>query len=129
MSIILSSNLNRLSRTIKAQIPRLAKTVDSYIPPDTLEDTAVNLKQILKIVSRIKEGSKDLLMDYLNLSEFYLTEPLDVVSCTEVDIEDLEVREKIISPKHCKIVTNAENVPETVKKGTVKIPKSQWSNL
>ncbi|GBM00358.1 hypothetical protein AVEN_179180-1 [Araneus ventricosus] len=65
---------------------------------------------------------KKLLADYLDLPESTnLEESLDVIYTMEKEIEDLQVKFKILLTKHCK-GPNADNVPMTVHKPKLKIP-------
>ncbi|GBM51897.1 hypothetical protein AVEN_186184-1 [Araneus ventricosus] len=60
--------------------------------------------------------------DYLDLPESTnLEESQDVICTMEEEIEDLQVKFKILITKHCR-APNADNVPMTVHKPKLKIP-------
>ncbi|GBL90834.1 hypothetical protein AVEN_215564-1 [Araneus ventricosus] len=114
--------LNRLRRTIKDKVTRLSKTAESYEPPATPEESEIILNQKLLNVLELIAHMKKLLADYLYLPESAnLEESLEIIYTIEEEIEDLQVKFKILLNKHSK-PPNAENVQMTVHKPKLKIP-------
>ncbi|GBM14335.1 hypothetical protein AVEN_55331-1 [Araneus ventricosus] len=114
--------LNRLRGTIRDRVTRLNKAAESYETPATPEESEIILNQKLQNVLELKAQMKKLLADYLDLPESTnLEEPLEVIYNMEEEIEDLQVKFKILLTKYCK-APNADNVPMTVHKPKLKIP-------
>ncbi|GBN97839.1 hypothetical protein AVEN_176218-1 [Araneus ventricosus] len=114
--------LNRLRGTIRDRVTRLNKAAESYEPPATPEESEIILNQKLQNVLELKAQMKKLLADYLDLPDSTnLEEYLDVIYTMEEEIEDLQVKFKILLTKYCK-APNADNVPMTVHKPKLKIP-------
>ncbi|GBN54390.1 hypothetical protein AVEN_30778-1 [Araneus ventricosus] len=114
--------LNRLRGTIRDRVTRINKAAESYEPPATPEESEIILNQKLQNVLELKAQMKKLLADHLDLPESTnLEEPLEVIYNMEEEIEDLQVKFKILLTKYCK-APNADNVPMTVHKPKLKIP-------
>ncbi|GBN18445.1 hypothetical protein AVEN_78473-1 [Araneus ventricosus] len=106
--------LNRLRGTIRDRVTRLNKAAESYEPPATPEETEIILNQKLQNVLELKAQMKKLLADYLYLPDSTnLEESLEVIHNMEEEIEDFQVKFKILLTKYCK-APNADNVPMTV---------------
>ncbi|GBN37695.1 hypothetical protein AVEN_209448-1 [Araneus ventricosus] len=89
--------LNRLRGTIRDRVTRLNKAAKSYEPPATPEESEIILNQKLQNVLELKAQMKKLLADYLDLPEnTNLEEPLEVIYNMEEEIEDLQVKFKIL---------------------------------
>ncbi|GBM29632.1 hypothetical protein AVEN_130106-1 [Araneus ventricosus] len=102
--------LNRLRVTIKDTVTRLNRTAESYEPPATPEESEIILNHKLQNVLELKAQIKKLLAYYLDLPESTnLEESLDVIYNMEEEIEDLQVKFKILLTKYCK-APNADNV-------------------
>ncbi|GBO13468.1 hypothetical protein AVEN_98674-1 [Araneus ventricosus] len=103
--------LNCLRGTIRDRVTRLHKTAESYEPPATPEESEIILNQKLQNLLELKAQMKKLLADYLNLADSTnLEEYLDVIYTMEEEIEDLQVKFKILLTKYFK-APNADNVP------------------
>ncbi|GBM16298.1 hypothetical protein AVEN_194040-1 [Araneus ventricosus] len=114
--------VNRLLGTIKDRVTRLNKATESYEPPATPEESEIILNQKLQNVLELNARMKKILADYLDLPESTnLEESLNGIYTMEEEIEDLQVKFKILLTKHRK-APNADNVPMTVHKPKLKIP-------
>ncbi|GBO41777.1 hypothetical protein AVEN_73271-1, partial [Araneus ventricosus] len=92
--------LNRLRGMIRDRVTRLNKAAESYEPPATPEESEIILNQKLQNVLELKAQMKKLLADYLDLPESTnLEEPLEVIYNMEEEIEDLQVKFKILLTK------------------------------
>ncbi|GBM61547.1 hypothetical protein AVEN_129190-1 [Araneus ventricosus] len=89
--------LNRLRGTVKDRVTRLNKAAESYEPQATPEESEIILNQKLQNVLELKAQMKKLLADYLDLPESTnLEESLDVIYTMEEEIEDIQVKFKIL---------------------------------
>ncbi|GBM94739.1 hypothetical protein AVEN_45889-1 [Araneus ventricosus] len=94
--------LQKLRRTIKYKVTRLCKTAESYEPPATTEESEIILNQRLQNLLELKTQIKNLLADNLDLPESAsLEESLDIIYTMEEEIDDLQVKFKILISKHC----------------------------
>ncbi|GBM08868.1 Acetyl-coenzyme A synthetase, cytoplasmic [Araneus ventricosus] len=124
LSLVLAEKANVVNTSLTAfhlvfcsaqpdALTSLAMAAPSTATPDESE---IILNQKLQNVLELKAQMKKLLADYLDLPESTILEAsLDVIYTMEEEIEDLQVKFKILLTKHCK-AHNADNVSMTVHK-------------